>query len=94
LLSQSNSEPESVYRVNWLRAKGRFDRWKEELEWVMNEMHWTILWFENQRKTWVQRSQNSEEKGQQGQACYAWKQVEMWETLRKAAEREFSKYIE
>lgn len=29
---------DSVYRVNWLRAKACYDRWEEELTMVVHEM--------------------------------------------------------
>ncbi|KAG6326940.1 hypothetical protein ID866_12149 [Astraeus odoratus] len=34
------------YQINWLKAKVRQDRWKEELSLVRHEMLWTTLWFE------------------------------------------------
>ena len=40
----SNEESE-VYRVNWLQAKARFDRWQEEVQLVMNEMSCLITQF-------------------------------------------------
>jgi len=33
-----------VYRVNWLRAKARMDRWQEEVTLVQNETRWMHLW--------------------------------------------------
>jgi hypothetical protein len=79
----------AVYRVNWLRAKARFNRWEEESEMVKNEMTWTVLWFENQRKRWQDRAEKSMERQQSGHACYAWKQVEMWKVFRREAESTF-----
>ena len=38
---------DSVYRVNWLRAKAHYDRWEEELTMVVHEMEWTTLWFKH-----------------------------------------------
>ena len=55
-----------------------------------HEMSWTVLWFDNQRMKWVGWAKLSEERGQAGHACYAWKQVDMWETMRKEAERSFA----
>jgi hypothetical protein len=79
----------AVYRVNWLRAKARFNRWEEETKMVKNEMTWTTLWFENQRKRWQDRAEKCEEKQQRGHACYAWKQVEMWKAFQLEAESTF-----
>jgi hypothetical protein len=33
----------TVYRVNWLRAKARYDWWSEEHILIPNEMNWTRL---------------------------------------------------
>ncbi|KAG1901611.1 uncharacterized protein F5891DRAFT_979428 [Suillus fuscotomentosus] len=32
-----------VYRVHWLKAKARWQRWEEELSLVQHEMGWTLL---------------------------------------------------
>jgi hypothetical protein len=39
-----------VYRVNWLKAKARWNRWEEELSLVQHEMGWTIGWFKHQEE--------------------------------------------
>jgi hypothetical protein len=70
-----------VYRVNWLRAKARFNRWEEEVNIVQHEMEWTVRWFEYQYHVWDGRAEESMEKGQAGHASYAWKQQEMWNKL-------------
>ncbi|KAI6010227.1 hypothetical protein EDC04DRAFT_2522884, partial [Pisolithus marmoratus] len=36
---------EEFYRINWLKARARRDRWKEEVSLVRHEMLWTGLWF-------------------------------------------------
>jgi hypothetical protein len=77
-----------VYRVNWLRAKARHDRWMEELKIVKNEMKWTILWFENQSREWNDRLKGSA-KEQSGHIAYAEKQVAMWEMFIREGERGF-----
>ncbi|KAI6102590.1 hypothetical protein EDD16DRAFT_1494750, partial [Pisolithus croceorrhizus] len=41
-----------VYRINWLKARARRDRWKEEVSLVMHEMLWTRLWFEYHKNMW------------------------------------------
>ena len=72
-----------VYRVNWLRAKARVDRWEEEVKLVQHEMQWTVKWFENQHHIWGGRAEASMDKGEVGHASYAWKQQEMWINLMK-----------
>lgn len=68
----------TVYRVSWLRAKARFDRWDEELLWVRNEMLWTLLWYKHAREAWENRAARADEEGKMGHAAYAWKQAELW----------------
>ncbi|KIN98449.1 hypothetical protein M404DRAFT_157600 [Pisolithus tinctorius Marx 270] len=74
---------EEFYRINWLKASTRRNRWMEDMSLVKHEMmFWTILWFKNQRNTWEARALNSEEPGQM---AYAKKQVGLWsEFVQKA----------
>jgi hypothetical protein len=78
-----------VYRVNWLRAKARRDRWREELEIVGHEMEWTALWFEHQMKEWQQRLDESVKENKSGHIAYAEKQVAMWKRFIKEAHHRF-----
>ena len=78
-----------VYRVNWLRAKARCDRWSEELQIVRHEMRWTILWFEHQMKEWKDRLDGSMKESKQGHIAYAEKQVAMWKMFIREGERGF-----
>ena len=64
-----------VYRVSWLRAKARKERWEEEIELVGREMEWTVRSFRRQEKVWRQRADRA--KGS-GQKAYAWKQSSTW----------------
>ena len=67
----------TVYRVNFLRPKARYDRWDEELKTVRHEMGWSIRYFDHHRTQWMVRAQkvgNTE-----GQRAYAYKQTEMWD---------------
>ena len=45
-----------VYRVNWLRAKCRKDRWAEELTLVKCEMEWTKLFYTRRVELWSNRA--------------------------------------
>jgi hypothetical protein len=74
----------AVYRVNWLRAKARHDRWEEEVILVTKEMGWTVNWFNHYATRWRLRAQNVDAKG--GAAAYAWKQAQVWESLKKDCE--------
>ena len=80
---------DSVYRVNWLRAKARYDRWEEELMMVVHEMEWTTLWFKHEEESWKRRAEVSEEVGNLGKSAYGWKQVKMWKEFRKEAVKAF-----
>jgi hypothetical protein len=64
-----------VYRVNWLKAKARYERWSEELKLVQHEMFWAISWFQKQEEKWALRALQSTQKGHQ---AYAEKQASMW----------------
>jgi hypothetical protein len=75
----------SVYRINWLRAKARLNRWEEELELVVAEMGWTVATFKHNAGVWHKRAVeclgNEENRGKQS---YALQQESNW--LRWAAE--------
>jgi hypothetical protein len=75
-----------VYRVNWLRAKARKERWEEEMVLVMSEMDWTANSFHHHEKIWKQRAE--EAKGP-GHIAYAWKQNSTWGRWAKIAEDTF-----
>ncbi|KAI6023456.1 hypothetical protein EDC04DRAFT_2934178 [Pisolithus marmoratus] len=66
---------EEFYRINWLKARARRDRWKEEVSLVRHEMLWTGLWFEYHKKMWEQRALQSTEPGKE---AYANKQMGLW----------------
>ncbi|KAI5993177.1 hypothetical protein EDC04DRAFT_2613445 [Pisolithus marmoratus] len=65
---------EEFYRINWLKARARRDRWKE-VSLVRHEMLWTGLWFEYHKKMWEQRALQSTEPGKE---AYANKQMGLW----------------
>ncbi|KAI5985404.1 hypothetical protein EDC04DRAFT_2615392 [Pisolithus marmoratus] len=62
---------EEFYRINWLKARARRDRWKE-VSLVRHEMLWTGLWFEYHKNMWEKRALQSTEPGKQ---AYANKQM-------------------
>jgi len=76
-----------------LRARARFNRWDEEWVIVKNEMIWTKLWFEKQRRDWIERGERSQEEGKAGHVSYAKKQVALWEQFEKRAEEAFRGFI-
>jgi len=76
----------SVYRVNWLCAKARKERWEEELELVASEMDWTVNCFEYHERMWEQRA---DEAKSPGKIAYAWKQRSTWGKWAKTAKDTF-----
>jgi hypothetical protein len=82
-----------VYRVNWLRAKARVDRWLEEQILVKHEMNWTIRWFQNQADTWGERSKIEDADLPQGHKAYAIKQLKLWNAFRRKASERFILYL-
>jgi len=83
----------SVYRVNWLRAKARVDRWLEERILVRHEMRWTILWFQNQANTWGERLKSEDPNLPPGHASYAAKQQKLWNAFQRRASERFELYL-
>ncbi|KAG1866919.1 hypothetical protein F4604DRAFT_1585294 [Suillus subluteus] len=72
--SQKNLWMNEFYRVNWLKAKARYDRWSEELKLVQHEMFWTISWFWTQEERWRVRADESIKNGNR---AYAERQASM-----------------
>jgi len=60
-------------------------RWEEEVTLVQNETKWMHLWLDYHRNIWEGREKESEQEGLKGHACYAWKQVWMWERMANEA---------
>lgn len=61
-----------------MRAKARYQRWKEELKIVNNEMKWTMKWFSTQEERWNERAGWAKDQELDGHKCYAEKQVYLW----------------
>jgi hypothetical protein len=81
----------TVYRVSWLRAKARYQRWAEEIRLVKLEMQWTTNWFRNQELCWRERSERlQDEEREEGLQCYCHKQMALWRALGDDAEQRFS----
>jgi hypothetical protein len=76
----------TVYRVNFLRAKARYDRWEEESKVVQHEMRWCVLYFEHQMQIWGERAQAAT---REGPRAYAHKQVAMWRNFATDGRRRF-----
>ena len=75
--------------MNWLRAKARHDRWREQLTLVVEEMKQTIRSFEFKADEWSLRSGSSF-----GAQCYARKQEAVWSGLANRARTAFTALTE
>jgi hypothetical protein len=81
----------SVYRVSWLRAKARFERWSEELHLVGYKMQWTVNWFRWMEGQWRSRlSDLEDEERPPGLDCYCHKQMVLWSSLADQAQTKFT----
>ena len=83
--------PVTVYRVHWLRTKAQCDRWAEELVLVRHEMDWTHNFFLFKSKQWDARAQKARLEGEEGHACYAARQAQVYSTLAERADESFRK---
>ncbi|KII83158.1 hypothetical protein PLICRDRAFT_119732, partial [Plicaturopsis crispa FD-325 SS-3] len=81
------------YRVNWLRAKARYERWEEEVLIVGNEMQWTVLWFMHQKNCWIKRRDQCGEENTNGHRIYAQKQIGMWDMFIAEGKRGFKGFM-
>ncbi|KAK7681433.1 hypothetical protein QCA50_015525 [Cerrena zonata] len=71
---------DELYRVNWLRAKSRRDRWAEELALTRAEMDWTKLFHQHRRDQWLSRANEAKANYPKLQ-YYAHKQAKTWDLL-------------
>ncbi|KAK7685247.1 hypothetical protein QCA50_011610 [Cerrena zonata] len=71
-----------MYRVNWLRAKSRRDRWAEEKTLLQSELECTHRYFLYHMEQWKTRSLNTTA----GFECYALQQAYMWHNFARQAE--------
>ncbi|EAU84183.2 hypothetical protein CC1G_13091 [Coprinopsis cinerea okayama7 len=87
--SSKSEYMEELYRVNWLRAKSRFDRWKEEHTLLTCEMDWVLNFFAykiDQCETWALTKPDSP-----GHVAYANRQGDMWKRMLAHATKMFKK---
>ena len=86
----TNTNKNIVYRVSWLRARARAQRWKEEKEIVMKEMEWVIGSFGYMEEVWKARAL---EMGDQklGHRAYARREADRWKRWKEIAKTEFMK---
>ncbi|KAG2126995.1 hypothetical protein BD769DRAFT_1357460, partial [Suillus cothurnatus] len=83
---QTDTWMDEFYRVNWLKAKARWNRWEEELSLVQHKMWWTVSWFKYQEEKWQLHWHQATKPGHQP---YAHKQVLMWKAFAAEADEKF-----
>ncbi len=80
-----------VYRVNWLRARARYYRWKEEITLLEHEMQWVCLYFKWKSRQWEGFRLRANQEGLDGHEAYAYGQVDIWHGMAVRAEMAFRK---
>ena len=82
----------TVYRVNWLRARARAQRWNEEKIIVAKEMDWVVTTFGYMREVWEVRAESvGDEKP--GHKAYGMREAERWKRWTETAKAEFAKTL-
>lgn len=79
-----------VYRVNWLRARARAQRWSEEREIVTKEMEWAIRTFRYMGGVWEIRAEKMG-KEKPGHKAYAARETDRWKRWAGVAKTEFAR---
>jgi hypothetical protein len=81
-LSKSTFSIPLGIRVQWFRARERYARWQEEVEWLQREAASTVLDFAHRRDIWLSKADTSE---LPGWAAFCHRQSAVWETMLRAA---------
>ncbi|KDQ25213.1 hypothetical protein PLEOSDRAFT_1106154 [Pleurotus ostreatus PC15] len=68
------------YRINYLRAKARRDRWEEELILLKKEISWALEWFQYQSDKW---SKMADTEASCGLIAYCHKMAFVWKEFRR-----------
>ncbi|KAH9942082.1 hypothetical protein B0H21DRAFT_824229 [Amylocystis lapponica] len=63
---------EEFYRINWIKAKSRYDRVREEHDLLKHEILWTNIFFVHQSEAWINRMRHR---------AFAGKQADMFKAL-------------
>ena len=80
--------PFSVYRVSWLRAKARRDRWWEEGVMVSHEMLFVILAHRRDEHVWKERAERAE--NPEGKRAFAYSKMLVAKRRAEEAEKGFA----
>ncbi|KAI0955199.1 hypothetical protein AcW1_006849 [Taiwanofungus camphoratus] len=85
--SDTDSYMQKFYRVNWFRAKSRYDRVVEEEKQLRYEMRFAANYFAHQSEMWVRLMQESTDRDQMGHRPYDAQQAFLYLALARDAER-------
>lgn len=72
-----------VYRINYLRAKARRDRWEEEMMLLKKEVTWSLAWFTYQADWWKDKGESDESQLSTGQQAFCRKMTAKWRDFRR-----------
>lgn len=82
-----------VYRVHWLRARARHERWKEEWDVTSHEMGWTVNFLAHKASMWKRWAHKAHRDGRPGHECYAKRQEAFWLSMKDNAIQSFQRAI-
>jgi hypothetical protein len=89
---QVGTDKKIVYRVNWLRARARAQRWSEEKEIVVKEMEWVVGTFKYMGGIWEARGGKMGNE-RPGHRAYAARETDRWHKWANTARDEFTKAL-
>ena len=78
-----------VYRISWLRAKARKERWEEECILLKSEMEWTIRYYKHKSTGWTELGLGADDEKKH----LAFAQSELWKFMHDRAKAEFDLYM-
>ena len=70
-----------VYRIMWLRAKQRQDRWLEEVQQSAADLLMARTWFETYKLFWINKAIQAAELNKPGHISFAYKQANDFQQL-------------
>ena len=79
-----------VHQVNWLYARARYHRWREEFNITSHEMEWVTRYFVHQMRKWSAWSDLAAAGGKTGHVCYAEAQIDIWKRLGEDVDKQFA----
>lgn len=78
-----------MYRISWLRAKARKERWEEECILLKSEMEWTTRYYKHKSAGWTELALGADD----DKKHLAFAQSELWKFMHDRAKAEFDVYM-